>query len=117
FWRPCPCTSDTVMPATPRSCSACLTSSTLNGLTTAVTSFTRTPSQKRAAPASSPTPGPHRDPSEGVRPSFAGAHPHQLVDRGRPDLAVTDLAGRRRLGDDLDDVLRVVVGDDDVQPH
>ena len=39
----------------------------------------------------------------GVGALFAGAHPEQLLTSIAPDLAVTDLAGLGRVGDDLDD--------------
>jgi hypothetical protein len=39
FWRPNPFTSDTVIPSTPISDKASLTSSSLNGLMTALTNF------------------------------------------------------------------------------
>src|SRR4051812_18904031 len=111
------------MPATPRSCSACLTSSSLNGLTTAVTSFTRSPShhvpflgEDDAALASRRPPGLRRTTSlERVRPSLPRAHPDQLVHRRGPHLAVADLPGRRRLRDHVDHVRRVIVGDHDVE--
>src|SRR3954468_20548169 len=54
---------------------------------------------------------------QGVRPPLAGPDPDQLVDRRRPDLAVTDLAGCRGLHDDVDDVGGVVVGNDDIETH
>ena len=41
FWRPKPLTSVTVIPTTPSSCSASLTSSSLNGLITASIFFIR----------------------------------------------------------------------------
>ena len=43
---------------------------------------------------------------EGVRPALAGAHAHHGLDRGHPDLAVTDLAGAGGLGDRVEHLLR-----------
>src|SRR4051794_8111916 len=54
---------------------------------------------------------------DGVRPPLPRAHTDQLLDGGRPDLAVTDLSGGRGLGDDVHHVVGVVVGNDDVEAH
>ena len=43
---------------------------------------------------------------QGVGPALAGAHAHHGLDRGHPDLPVTDLAGAGGLGDRVDDLLR-----------
>src|SRR5690348_11768796 len=48
--------------------------------------------------------------------AVAGANPDHAVDRGDPDLAVTDPAGLRGLHDDPGDVLDVTVVDDDLDP-
>src|SRR3954470_19238831 len=61
--------------------------------------------------------GAHRRLLQGVRPPFPRADPHQVLDGRQPDLAVTDLAGGCGLDDDVDDVLRIVVRDDDFQSH
>src|SRR5690606_20991405 len=59
FCRPYPCTSPTVMPVTPRACSASLTASSWCGLITAVTSFIFNSSMpgKRYPPQCQSTPG------------------------------------------------------------
>src|SRR6266576_3744436 len=46
-------------------------------------------------------------------PRLAGANPHDLLDRGDEYLAVTDLAGARRLDDGIDGAFDQTVGDDD----
>src|SRR5690606_16651079 len=55
---------------------------------------------------------PHRSPDpplQSLRPALPRPHPDHGVDRDGPDLAVADLAGLRRLDDDVDDVLGVVL--------
>jgi hypothetical protein len=47
----------------------------------------------------------------------AGPDPDDLVDRGAPHLAVTDRAGLRRLGDDVDHVTGVRVVAQDLDAH
>src|SRR3954471_6586172 len=61
--------------------------------------------------------GAHRRALQGVRPPFPRPDPHQVLDGRHPDLPVTDLTGGRRLDDDVHHVLRVVIRDNDVQPH
>src|SRR5437879_6479485 len=46
--------------------------------------------------------------------AFAGADADDVLDRRDPDLAVTDLAGARRRGDEIEDAIDVAVVDDEV---
>ena len=54
-------------------------------------------------------------PSQGFDAPLAGADADHLIDRSAPHLAVTDRAGLRCLGDDVDDVTGVGVVDEDFQ--
>src|SRR5450432_167530 len=47
--------------------------------------------------------------SEGASSALAGAHPNHVVNRNRPHLAVTNLAGLGRLDDHIDHVFDVIV--------
>src|SRR5947209_4926057 len=128
------------MPATPSSCNVCLTSSSLNGLTIAVTSFMVTPPHRQTMPSrKSASPGvtndtraalPNAPPEylttvpagycvdlQRVRPPLAGADADEIVNRRRPDLAVADLPGCGRLDDDVHYVRGVVISHDDVEAH
>src|SRR3954454_19435442 len=78
------------------------------------------PSTHAVSPASTCTAGISHErvfDLQGVRPPLTGPHPDQLVDRRGPHLPVTDLPGRRRLHDDVDDIRRVVVRDDDIEAY
>src|SRR5664279_1180786 len=55
--------------------------------------------------------------SEGVAATLTGPHADECIDRGDPDLAVTDLAGTRRLVDGVDHLVGVEIGDEDVQTN
>src|SRR5687768_15913464 len=93
------------MPWTPIASRAVFTSSSLNGLSTAVTSLTTPPLR----------PGSLR--SQGLHSSLSRADPDDLVDRGAPHLAVADRPGLRRLRDHFDDVERVGVVDQHLDAH
>src|SRR6476659_6536431 len=54
---------------------------------------------------------------EGVWPHLAGADPHHAIDVGDPQLAVADLARASGLRDRVDHAVRVVIVDDDLDPH
>src|SRR5690606_29279705 len=71
--------------------------------------YERASSLTCCSPCSTPTPL-----SEGLRPALSRPHPDDRVDGDRPDLAVPDLACLRRLDDDVDDVLGVVLLDEDL---
>src|SRR5262249_49839349 len=49
--------------------------------------------------------------------AFTGADPHGGLDRVHEDLAVTDVAGLRGRGDDLDDLVDDAIGDDHLDHH
>src|SRR5690348_14535964 len=55
-------------------------------------------------------------PSKSVVVRFAGAYPHGLFDIDDEDLAVADRAGFRGMLDRFDDAVRVIGGDDDLEP-
>ena len=54
---------------------------------------------------------------EGLDPALSGAHAHDRVDRGDPDLAVTDASGLAGLDDHLDDVIHVGVIQENLEPN
>src|SRR5437764_1050995 len=92
---------------------AARTSSRANGFTIAVTSIialSPCPNRHhghgaRRTPGSAAGPGPEVV-LDRVRSAFAGADPDHALDRGDPDLPVTDLAGAGGLDDRVDHLVR-----------
>src|SRR5579871_2226428 len=110
FWRPNPLTSVTVSPCTPTFASASRTSSSLNGLMMAVTSFMIPPLSPCSRIASAIC-------SDRIRSGFPRADANDLLQVEDEDLAVADLAGPRGFFDGFDDGIDQFGLDCDVQPH
>ncbi len=110
-WRTSPASGGSAAGATNRRrgtrCSARRgISSRCSGQCTTTTSVTSALGRLTCRPAG--------DPSDGFVPELAGADPHQPVEVDGPDLAVTDLPGAGRLGDQVDDLVGLAGVDEDL---
>src|SRR6188472_465219 len=102
------------MPAMSNCSKAARTSASANGFTMAVTSIiARVPLSDARGPPRGCRGGPRDRSLDGVRSALSGADPDHAVDRGDPDLPVTDLAGAGGLDDRVHHLVgEGVVGDD-----